>query len=302
MNGARPVLPKYVDIFQNYFHDYDKKSWFNFAPFLISYHLPPNRRLEFVEEDSTLFIYQITRSATDNSQSRIDLFTSPCPLSAFSVNKLSDVAKCNAQSNIRILWTDQKDLEGLQSLFGHKIEATFKDEEYIYDPRLIFEANGSRYKDLRKKTRRVEKLKPVFRELRVDDLPEAYKLLKEWRRVQGRKRDFLLDWGYTNSALERQFQIGSDNIFSWCVEIDNCLQGFAMAGPISKEVASFFIIKTNLRIDGLSEYLRWKVCGELQGFKYLNDAGDLCLPGLRQHKVKMRPIEFNKVSSVKLFL
>ena len=172
----------------------------------------------------------------------------------------------------------------------------------IYSPRLVFELKGSKYKDLRKKINRLERLEPVFRELETSDLPSAMKLLKDWRRTQGRKRDFLLDWGYTRSALDRQFYMNKSDITSWCVEIDGELEGFAMAGPISEDTACFFIVKTNVDITGLSEYLRWKVCERFQEFKYLNDAGDLNLPGLRQHKMKMRPVGFNKVSSVKLFL
>ena len=302
LNGARPVLPQYADIFQSYFSENFKSSWFNFVPFVISYHLPPRRRLEFIEESSALFIYQISNYGSNDSQSRVDLFAPPCPLNKASLDCALDTAKSNSQSQIRILWTDANDLELLERLYGPKLELTVKDEEYIYSPRLVFELKGSKYKDLRKKINRLERLEPVFRELETSDLPSAMKLLKDWRRTQGRKRDFLLDWGYTRSALDRQFYMNKSDITSWCVEIDGELEGFAMAGPISEDTACIFIVKTNVDIGGLSEYLRWKVCERFQEFKYLNDAGDLNLPGLRQHKMKMRPVGFNKVSSVKLFL
>ena len=302
MNEAKFVLPKYGDIFHYYFSNNNKKSWFNFVPFIISYHLPPRRRLEFIEESSTLFIYQISTGGLNGSANRVDLFAPPCPLSEASLDRVLSVAESNSQTDIRISWTDEKDLEKLRSLYGSNMESTVKDEEYIYDPRLVFESKGAKFKDLRKKINRVKKLKPVFRELEVNDLPASMRLLRDWRRVQGRKRDFLLDWGYTRSALDRHLYMSKSDIRSWCVEIDGILQGFAMAGPIAEDVACFFILKTNVGINGLSEYLRWKVCEEFQSFKYLNDAGDLNLPGLKQHKMKLRPVDFNKVSSVKLFL
>jgi hypothetical protein len=55
--------------------------------------------------------------------------------------------------------------------------------------------------------------------------------------------------------------------------------------------ASFFIAKTDPNVYGLSEYLRWKVMGELRDYDRVNDAGDLGLPGLRQYKRKLRPVE-----------
>ena len=271
-------------------------------PFIVSYNLPPRRRLEFIEENSTLFVYQVSGSGTGDSKCRVDLFAPPCALSEAALDRVIHVAKSNFQTDIRILWVDEYDLRRLELLYGPEMESTLRDEEYIYSPHLVFELKGSKFKDLRKKINRLERLNPVFREFETDDIPAALRLLKDWRRKQGRKRDFLLDWGYTRSALDKQFYMKKSDIRSWCVEIEGKLEGFAMAGPIAEDVACFFILKTNVDIDGLSEYLRWKVCGEFREFKYLNDAGDLNLPGLRQHKMKMRPVGFNKVSSVKLFL
>ena len=34
--------------------------------------------------------------------------------------------------------------------------------------------------------------------LNSEDIPEVLQLLKTWRKLQGRKNNFLLDWGYTN--------------------------------------------------------------------------------------------------------
>ena len=60
------------------------------------------------------------------------------------------------------------------------------------------------------------------------------------------------------------------------------------------------MVNTDTQIDGLSEYLRWKVFSELLDHSLVNDAGDLGLPGLRQHKMKMRPSRIDNVYSVNL--
>jgi hypothetical protein len=70
-----------------------------------------------------------------------------------------------------------------------------------------------------------------------------------------------------------------------------------MVGPIDECTASFFVAKSDTRIKGLSEFLRWRICGELQDYSFINDAGDLGLSGLRQYKTKLRPIRRNLVYS-----
>ena len=62
---------------------------------------------------------------------------------------------------------------------------------------------------------------------------------------------------------------------------------------ISKNVANFFVIKTDIDVPGLSLYLRWRVLKELRSFLVVNDASDLGIKGLKQHKMKLRPCEFN---------
>jgi hypothetical protein len=41
--------------------------------------------------------------------------------------------------------------------------------------------------------------------------------------------------------------------------------------------------------------LRWRVCGEMRSYDLVNDAGDLGIAGLKQHKMKLRPVGFNTV-------
>ena len=72
---------------------------------------------------------------------------------------------------------------------------------------------------------------------------------------------------------------------------------FAMAGPISTDTACFFIAKSDTSVGGLSEYQRWRVCGELSEYAFVNDAGDLGIEGLKRHKRKLRPVRYNTVHS-----
>ena len=109
-----------------------------------------------------------------------------------------------------------------------------------------------------------------------------------------------MDWGYTRSALNEFHRFSAENLYGWCVKIQGKVEAFALAGPMTDDTANFFVAKTNPEVSGLSEYLRWKVLGELRAFTYVNDAGDLGIDGLRQHKMKMRPTDLKKTFTATL--
>ena len=112
-----------------------------------------------------------------------------------------------------------------------------------------------------------------------------------------RSRSFLLDWGYTKAALGLVGELREEDLSGWGVEIGGEVRAFALAGEMGAGQANFFVAKSDPSIRGLSEFLRWRVCGELRHFSRLNDASDLGLPGLRQHKLKFRPVEMLPVYS-----
>jgi len=127
------------------------------------------------------------------------------------------------------------------------------------------------------------------------DIPACHDLLIHWRKQQGRKRPFLLDWGYTKAALDRYGMWSPEDLQGWCLEIGDRLVGFAMAGAIQRNLANFFVAKADPGIYGASEMLRYKVFQSLTDYEIVNDAGDLGLPGLRQHKQKFRPVARLKI-------
>ena len=134
--------------------------------------------------------------------------------------------------------------------------------------------------------------------MRPDDVPACEALLKAWRKKQGRKRPFLLDWGYTRHALALYGTWDAPDLQGWVLASGGVVSGFAMAGRMSASMASFFVLKGEPDIPGASDYLRWEVFSRLQDYRQVNDAGDLGLPGLRQQKMKFRPTEFLTVYTI----
>ncbi|MBI2950716.1 DUF2156 domain-containing protein [bacterium] len=284
-----PDLPR----FKSSFLAHRKRAWCYYAPFLLSYSLPPDRPLLWTVCSESLCLL-VRRRARDRE--RTDLLIPPLPCSEGALTACLDLAqRQNPDRRLRVLWADAEDAERLRAA---GFEVTFKEEEYIYDPSAIADAEGPAFRDLRKRVRRFEREHPhTFRRMAPSDRGGCESLLRLWRRTQGRKRSFLLDWGYTRAALGLVGELSEEDLSGWVVEAGGEVRAFALAGEMSGELASFFVAKSDPAVRGLSEFLRWRVCGEMRRFRRVNDAGDLGLPGLRQHKLKFRPVEMLPVYS-----
>ena len=232
---------------------------------------------------------------TGKNSNRIDLVIPPSISTSETKTYLSGIKDSLNQSEMRILWVDSSDVSHLRNIFGDNIHIEERGKEYLYDPNRVFDLEGGVFKDIRKKINRVTRKKPIFFQMEKNDVPAALEVLRKWRSFQGRKNKFLLDWGYTRAAVNSIGDFDTEDLMAWGLEIEKKLVGFSMAGPINQNTACFFVAKTVIGIDGLSEYLRWKTFGMLRDYRLVNDASDLNIDGLRQYKRKFRPLAMNSV-------
>lgn len=287
-----PIHPEHGNLLHTAFVDANKKAWCYFAPFLCAFSLPPNRVVRVLQKEGCIFLLV-------ERPDGIDLLCPPVP---FVPNVFEDVVRelvaYNGERATRILWVDEQDANHLDTA---QFDVTKKDDEYIYDPRLIGQFAGRAFRDLRKRVHRFEREEDAqFRPLVATDMDACQVLLKHWRKRQGRKHPFLLDWGYTRAALNAFDAWSPKYLHGWCVELDGGIKAFALGGEIQPQMAHFFVAKTDPEIWGLSEFLRWRVYQELSEYDRVNDAGDLGLDGLRQFKMKFRPVDRLQVFSAEV--
>ena len=274
------------------FSSNSKDNWCYFAPFLVSYSLFPRRLIFWYEIEGSYIFFQ---KSNEKDKKAIQLMFPPCPLDENGLKIISDIMSDVNYVNTKILWVNESEKRILEAVFKDRIKISLKEEEYIYDPNLIYNMKGGAYRDLRKRVNSVRKMNPVFRQMQSSDVRPSMELLKKWRSKQGRKRNFLLDWGYTVNALNNFAKFSNEDLYSWVLEVQDGISAIAMAGPINDESACFFVAKSDTETYGLSEYMRWKVYGELRRFTRVNDAGDLGIKGLRQYKQKFRPLNLDRV-------
>lgn len=284
---AEPIHPRHARRLQGVFASASKSAWCYYAPFLCSFSLRPAREVFVAEHEGALWLP--VRRADRSGRVWFDLVVPPLPLAIEPLTAVLDEMRAINQGRLpRILWLDEADRRRLPS---DCLEVRIKSREYLYEPSTVVTAAGRPYRDLRKRLRRFERESdPHFRDLTSADIPDCLKLLRRWRQRQGRKREFLLDWGYTRSALSMYGHWSSEELHGWCVELNGRIAAFAFAGRMHAGLANFFVAKTDTDVSGLSEYLRTGVYRALIGYDLVNDAGDLGLPGLRQHKRKFRPV------------
>ena len=288
-DGFREITPADTPWLFDTFDQFGKRAWCYYGPFLSCYHLPPGRSvLVGTFESSTCLL-----ARTERKQVVYNLIVPPLPFDPTVTNRLVEDLAGRTGTSPRVLWCDEEDAKRAGEI---GMTAEEKEQEYFYDPAQVAALEGPRYKDLRKRIRRAEReYDPTFREMNGDDIAGCHQLLKHWRKVQGRKQSFLLDWGYTRAALDRFGDWSVQDLGGWCVEVRGQLAAFALAGRMASDQACFFVAKANPDLPRVSDYLRYRVYEALSGFRLVNDAGDLDLPGLRQHKRKFCPVETRPV-------
>ena len=151
-----------ISLLKEIFNRTERESWAYFAPFLACYSLPPKRPLYLTKSSDFFCLFQYSRRANIE---RIDLVIPPSMLTTEVKIYLLKMKDLLQQKDMRILWIDSSDVCALKDLFGRNIQIQEKEDEYIYDPKVVFELSGKRYKDARKRINNISKKDPVFFEL-----------------------------------------------------------------------------------------------------------------------------------------
>lgn len=269
------------------FEAHGKRIWCYYVPFLCCYSLPPRRVVRVSKWEGSTWV---TAHSAGRNGKRVDLVVPPLPFTEEAWRQgRSALEEMNQGTSARILWADAEDAKiGV----GLGLRGEEKESEYVYDPEIVTALSGQGFRDLRKRLNRFDReVGGQLRPLVEADTPDCDDLLRHWRRRQGRKHAFLLDWGYTRAAVDRFAGWGVEELRGWVLEDGDRMLGFAMAGPLNNDEACFFVAKTDPDVRGASEFLRYGVYEALRDYRKVNDAGDLGLPGLQRYKRKFRPIE-----------
>ena len=156
-------------------------------------------------------------------------------------------------------------------------------QEHIYPTQRVCEMHGKEFAYIRRKINKFTKEYPnaIWREYdSVRDYDKMMTLKKEWEDTAGEKYFRIIDATNYKSILHDHKKL-DHKVF--VVEIAGKIVGMISGQYLTtdKKKAVCFLRKPLNHIQGLSEYLIYKLCCELNESEVLNDGGDGNAQGLR---------------------
>lgn len=208
--------------------------------------------------------------------------------------------KCSCDGyQIRIDWVNEKQLNYIgkenvkfQKMIDHKTQCI----DYLYDPYMVVNMEGSEYRYIRRKINKFKNKYPnaYIREYCDEDYNNMMLLASEWKHYvkdEIGRYEWLVDANYYKNTLLHYKDL-NHKVYV-CVNDDKIIGMVSGGEIIPDEYAWCFNRKPLNQYDGLSELLVWHICDVFKNCSYLNDGSGSS--GLSFFKERFRPIEQNKL-------
>lgn len=170
---------------------------------------------------------------------------------------------------------------------------TLQGIERHLDVKKLVTLSGSDFSTIRNKLHRFQRENPdaVVRRYENRDYQSLMELGKDWDRVAGRKYRRIVDRGYYRGLVEHCEELRQD---IWVVQNGETLIGMVAGGELPTGNAWGSLLKYKDGIPGLSEFLSVTFARRIHqlnsGIELINIGSDLGPGGLRDYKLKFRPV------------
>lgn len=260
-----------------------------YFPYLFFYYGIGSRKdLLFEEVDGSACLYRIEES--DDGMPYLVLFFLPFPMQIGVLKKcLERVREFNRQPRVVIYWVGEEDIGGL-SLLWAEVRAYPIFREYLYAPGIYRSLAGKATRNLRRNLEKIIVRDDVeVRAFAAADSAACLALLDEWAELQKDKYDGIYNRRYTRNCIKYASFFEARDLFGKVVLIDGEIRSFGFAGEIHKDLASLFIVYSDLTIKGLNQFLNYQLLLDLEAYKYVN-SGMAHTPGLQFAKEALCPV------------
>jgi hypothetical protein len=288
-----PLTPDFRERLHAAFAAAGKRLWCYYFPFLYCYGRTSGREVLYAScgDSHVLFLEREGRRGRS-----LDLVVPPVPLTAEAWDFARGVIAMRRRPRPgRVLWVDERDREFLAA---RGLEVVEKEREYLIEPARIIAPDADLPRRLRRKLAMAaeEPLRVV--PYSAEHIGDAWNLHE--RLAQESDPDMpLLDYDYTGECLSRAPRLMRHGMIGLAALCADRLAGFAFGGPMSPELANFFILKTDPDVPGLAEWLRVEFLRRLAAYPLVNDASDLGREGLAQHKRQFLPVRMLQAWTVR---
>ncbi len=105
-------------------------------------------------------------------------------------------------------------------------------------------------------------------------------------------------YGCEKKAFERMMAVYDENFLCSLVYINDIPVSFGLAEKINKSFTVFHMQKNSVRLSGLTFYLHYMMAQYHKDTPYVNWGEDMGIQGIRENKLKYRPVEIKPKFSI----
>lgn len=263
----------------------NQTSWLYYFPFLFCFSFSRSRTILWERLSDSICIYFLRKR---NNGLRLDLYLPPFP---FSMNALKTaeerVNRFNGTNSCRIIRLEEAQRPHIE-LAGYKVE--FREEEFIYDTKLVALASGAQFRRLRRETNRARKIPGIeIRDYRPEDQEACRALLTRWRRhLVAEKGMDIEGFSYTCSSLDYALSFKDNLLKGQVIIVEDILRAFTFGGKITSSHGSIFVTISDHAFDGLGCIQRQSFIKDNQDLLFYNDSSDAGRKGISTLKGAFR--------------
>lgn len=209
----------------------------------------------------------------------------------------TDVALRHAEERMRVFngprgWRIRVVQENDALMLARRnLSITFRESEYIYDRAAVLAAEGPEFSALRAKLSRARRAGSVTRRYTAADQLACLGILEGWKerlKAEGMRAD---GYRYTAKCLEIAEQIPASLMCGQVIEVEGQVHAFAFGGPVNRMYGALYITIADNQYQGHAQLLRTGLMSAFPDLAYFNDTVDSGRPGLRDLKLRFRPVE-----------
>ena len=280
----KPLTHDFEERLVSAFNAHDKVLWIYYFPFLYCYGRTSRCSMLYTQTGDSHVLF-LEREGSRGRQ--LDLFVPPIPLTKESVEFGRRVIGMRRRPRPgRILWVDEQDAAQLRQWGLDPVE---REKEYLLNPKRLVPSDADLPRRLRRKLRQAEEQELACVPYEDEHREAAYNLVDRLAEETPPEMP-LLDYDYTVECLGNVRKLTEHGMIALAALHNGEFAGFAFGGGMTDRVANFFIIKTDPDVPGLAEWLRMEFLKRVSDYELVNDASDLGLEGLAQHKRQFMPI------------
>lgn len=286
-----PVRVEHAGLFAAATHA-DRKGWIYFFPDLYMNGITGRNWVYLFEQIAGSILVYDLRERRHGVE--LSLVMPPFPFTDEAMRHAEERMRAfNGPRGWRIRYVQESDA---LMLVRRGLSISFKQSEYIFDRAAVLAAEGPEFRSLRQELSRARNAGEVAtRPYTIGDHPACRAILQQWR-------DRLVENGmrangYRSTArcLEVADSFPMPLLCGKVVEVDGEVRGFGFSGRLNETYGCNYICITDTNFRGLPQILRVSLMAEFPELPYFNDSNDAGRPGLREQKLRFRPVEMHHV-------